>query len=141
MSTLGPDRFGAIAVAVGLASGVLLTVLLSLVPGGGLVAVGWGLTGWAITAWIGVVGGVWLVARHGEPGPAFLIAMGTCMLSRLLLAVVGAVLAATLGGAGAVYPYVAELAAGFLPVQILETGWFMRRAAVQQTWNESLESS
>ena len=34
---------------------------------------------------LGVAGGTWLVTRHGMPGSPFLVALATCMLSRLIL--------------------------------------------------------
>ncbi|HKQ62325.1 MAG TPA: hypothetical protein VJS92_13620, partial [Candidatus Polarisedimenticolaceae bacterium] len=90
--------------------------------------VGWSLLGWASTGFTGVAGGAWMAARHGTQGAGFMVAMGTSMLARLLLAAAGAFTAAT-QGAQAAGAYAAGLAAGYLPLQVFEARWFLKRAA------------
>jgi hypothetical protein len=91
----------------------------------GPVAIGWGLLGWSVMVLVGAFGGAWVVARHGAPGAGFLVAMGTCMLARLFGAAAGA-LVAGMQGTGAVWPYLAGLGVGYIPLQFFEIGWFMR---------------
>ena len=86
----------------------------------------WSLLGWAIMAVTGVGGGAWVVRRHGDPGPGFLLALGTCMLARLIASALGAATAAVYG-MEAVWPYLAGLVATFLPLQIFEMSWFLRQ--------------
>jgi hypothetical protein len=93
----------------------------------GRAAVGWGLLGWSIMALIGVAGGTWQAKLHGSQGTGFLVALGTCILARLVGAAAGAAAAATLG-MGAVWPYLAGLGAGYVPLQLFEVGWFLRQS-------------
>lgn len=122
MRSSGALRFaasgGAVAVAAGLA-------LLPLVLSRGDAAVRWGVTGWAIMVLTGMVGGVWMARTHGRQGAGFLVALGTCMLARLFGSVGGALAAAT-RGTEAVWPYLAGLCAGYVPLQLFEIGWFLR---------------
>ena len=74
---------------------------------------------------VGVAGGAWLATQHGSPGTGFLVAMGTCMLARLFGSAAGAIAAGT-HGMGALWPYLAGLGFGFVPLQLFEIGWFMR---------------
>jgi hypothetical protein len=111
---------GAIAIAAGLA-------LLPLGLQRGPTALFWGGIGWAIMALTGVAGGTWLVRAHGRQGSGFLVALGTCMLARLFASVAGALTAAS-SGMDAVWPYIAGLGAGYVPLQLFEVGWFLRVA-------------
>ena len=124
MKGTGALRFvilsGAIAAAVGLA-------LLFLVPDRGPGDLFWGSLGWAIMATSGVAGGGWMVRRHGSAGSGFLVALGTCMLARLFASVAGA-LAAASSGNHAVWAFLAGLCAGYVPLQVFEVGWFIRKS-------------
>ncbi|HXV74993.1 MAG TPA: hypothetical protein VD788_01640 [Candidatus Polarisedimenticolaceae bacterium] len=117
----GRYALGSLTTAVSAAIGMLLVVGLD--PR----ALGWALAGWAWMTLVGVGGGAWIAARHGDPGPGFLKALGTCILSRLAGAAGGAALAAS-HGADAVWPYLAGLGTGFVPLQVFEIGWFLRRS-------------
>lgn len=86
----------------------------------------WSLLGWVVMASIGVVGGVWTVRMHGRPGAGFVVAIGSCMLARLFASALGAWGAAR-HGMPAVWPYLTGLTAGYLPLQLFELGWFVRR--------------
>jgi len=68
--------------------------------------------------------------KHGGEGAGFLVALGTCMLARLFASVAGAA-GAALSGMDAVWPYVVGLTAGYLPLQMFELYWFIRRARLQ----------
>lgn len=89
----------------------------------------WLFCGWVVMAVLGFAGGCWMTAVHGRVGADFLVALGTCMLTRLAVAAVGAVLAAR-AGMSAVWPYLAGLGLGFFSMQVLEVGWFLRRAKI-----------
>jgi hypothetical protein len=84
-----------------------------------------GLIGWMLTAAAGVGGGAWAVSKHGTPGSGFLVALGVCMLARLILFVAGPLAAAPLG-MKAVWACVAGLFAGYLPAQATEVIWFAK---------------
>src|SRR5262245_51932028 len=104
----------------------LALVALVLAAARGLVAlVPWAVVGWLVPASVGIGGGAVLAARHGSAGPGFLIALVVCILSRLALAVGGA-LAATTGGGVAVRAFLIGLVVGFLPLQVFEVAWFYR---------------
>jgi hypothetical protein len=108
-----------------------LIVALALVPlalSRGDVVVRWGLIGWLVTAAAGVGGGAWLISKHGTPGPGFLVALGVCMLARLILFVAGPLAASPLG-TEAVWACVIGLFAGYLPAQATEVIWFARATA------------
>jgi hypothetical protein len=124
LRSAGPLRFtiygGTILVASGLA-------LLPWAVSRGPTALRWGALGWSITALIGLAGGAWMARTHGKPGAGFLVALGTCMLARLFASVAGALVAAT-RGLDAIWPYVAGLGAGYVPLQLFELGWFLRRS-------------
>ena len=104
---------------------IALVALLLAVRPLGHAALGWGLLGWSIMALIGVVGGSWQVKLHGSLGTGFIVALGTCILARLAAGAAGAAGAATFG-MGAVWPYLAGLGAGYVPLQLFEVGWFLR---------------
>jgi hypothetical protein len=107
-------------------SGLIVALLLMpLALGRGELAVQWGLLGWLLTTVAGVGGGVWVVAQHGGSGVGFLLALGVCMLTRLILFVAGPFAAASLG-AEAVWACVVGLFAGYLPAQATELIWFAR---------------
>jgi hypothetical protein len=84
-----------------------------------------GLVGWCLTALAGVAGGLWVVSRHGTPGAAFLVALGVCMMSRLVLFVAGPLVAAPLG-VDAVLACIVGLFAGYIPTQTVEVIWIAR---------------
>jgi len=114
---------GAIVVAAGLA--VLPSALAR-----GPETLRWGILGWSIMAVTGVAGGAWMDRKHGLQGAGFLVALGTCMLARLFAAVAGAA-GAAMNGMDAVWPYLVGLGVGYVPLQLFETGWFIRRARVR----------
>ena len=89
----------------------------------------WLFSGWVIMALFGLVGGLWMTTVHGRDGADFLVALGTCMLARLAVAASGAFFAAR-AGMEAVWPYLAGLAVGFISMQVLEVGWFLRKAKI-----------
>lgn len=90
----------------------------------------WLFGGWSAMALLGLAGGYWMTVVHGRAGADFLVALGTCMLARLVVAAVGAFIAAG-AGMSAVWPYLAGLAVGFVSMQLLEVGWFLRRARIE----------
>jgi hypothetical protein len=116
-------RYAVWSGSIATASGLLLFAVAS---ARGVDAARWSLLGWLVMALTGVLGGSWLTAAHGRPGSRFIVALGTCMLARLFGSAAGAV-AAVLAGGGAVWPYVAGLGVAFLPLQVFEVGWFLRR--------------
>jgi hypothetical protein len=123
----GALRFAILGGAIVLASGfALLPQALSR----GDDTLRWGALGWSIMAVTGLAGGVWMLRKHGGKGAGFLVALGTCMLARLFASVAGAA-GAAMGGMEAVWPYVVGLAAGYLPLQLFELYWFIRRARLQ----------
>jgi len=96
-------------------------------PRGGLVLVA-GLAGWLATALAGVAGGLWVVTAHGTRGAGFLVAVGVCMMSRLVLFVAGPFAAASLGVEAAL-GCVVGLFAGYIPTQTVEVIWIARGKA------------
>jgi hypothetical protein len=107
-------------------SGLIVALLLTpLALGRGTLAVQWGLVGWFLTTLAGVGGGAWVVSQHGRSGVGFVLALGVCMLSRLILFVAGPFAAAPLG-TEAVWACVVGLFAGYLPAQATEVIWFAR---------------
>jgi hypothetical protein len=116
-------RYAAWSGSIAIAAALLLFAVASTE---GVVAARWSLLGWLVMALTGVLGGSWLAAAHGRPGSRFIVALGTCMLARLFGSAAGAV-AAALSGGGAVWPYLAGLGVTFLPLQVFEVGWFLRK--------------
>jgi len=111
------------------ASGLIVALLLvPLALGQGEMAVQWGLLGWLLTMLAGVGGGAWAVSQHGRSGVGFLLALGVCMLARLIIFVAGPFVAAPLG-TEAVWACVVGLFAGYLPAQATEMIWFARSTA------------
>ncbi len=110
---------GAVALAAALP-------LIAFAAAEGWAAARWSLLGWAIMALIGVGGGAWCVRRHGDPGAGFMLALGTCMLARLIASALGAAMAAG-HGMEAVWPYLAGLVVTYLPLQIFEMSWFLHQ--------------
>jgi hypothetical protein len=108
---------------VALAAGAVLTVVAGRF---GSLAVGYGLAGWLAMALVGTAAGAWAVARHGKPGPGFIVAVGTGMLARVVLAAIGAGVTVA-RGEGGIYAYFAGVGAGYVPVQMYEMGWFLRQ--------------
>jgi len=88
---------------------------------------GWALLGWSLMALVGVAGGYALEATHGRPGAGFLGALSACILTRMFGAAAGA-LVASLWGDQAIWAFLAGLGVAFVPLQLLEIGWFMRKA-------------
>ncbi len=123
MTPLGPARF---AVFGSVVSAVVGTMLAGLSTLHSVSAVRWGLTGWFLMALVGVAGGAWTVSVHGDPRPGFLAAVGTCMLLRLVFAAAGA-LAASTANTEALYAFLIGLGAGYVPLQVFEMSWFLRR--------------
>ncbi|MDH3626543.1 MAG: hypothetical protein OEV00_13350 [Acidobacteriota bacterium] len=74
---------------------------------------------------IGVVGGTFTARCLGRPGSAFIVAVGSCILTRLATALVGAVAMRIWGGSG-LQPYLIGLAVMFAAMQIFEIVWFYR---------------
>jgi hypothetical protein len=127
---LGPRRFlirGAGLAA--LAGGLLAGAIGSAYPERLAAGLAWGLVGWGSMAVVGLSGGAWTVARHGSPAAGFLLAAGTCMLARLILLAAGA-FAAKPQGMEAVYAYLIGFGAAYLPIQVFEMRWFLRRNRV-----------
>jgi len=100
-------------------------ILAALAAMRGISAPGWSLAGWGLMAATGVAGGVWIVSRHGDPGPGFLVAVGTCMLARLFA---GAALtvAAAAAGMSAVWAFLTAATATYVVLQLFEVSWFLR---------------
>jgi hypothetical protein len=86
---------------------------------------GWLALGWALMSLGHVAGGCWMAARHGRPGSGFLVALGTSMIGRFVMAIAGGV-ATWFAGEAAAVAYVAGLGLGFVPLQTLESVWFLR---------------
>jgi hypothetical protein len=103
-----------------------------LLPGSLVARIGWLALGWALMAVGHVAGGAWMVARHGSAGSAFLVAMGSSMFLRFTLAVAGAV-AAWFAGESAAFAYVAGLGLGFVPLQVLDSVWFLKAVRARAT--------
>ena len=122
-TAFGPFAFALVALTL---AGIAAGVLSALVTPRDAVALRWALIGWGLMAAVGVVGGVGLVRSHGRPAHGFFVAIGASMLARLGVAALGAWGAAR-AGESAVLPYLAGLAAGYLPLQILEVGWILGR--------------
>jgi hypothetical protein len=111
---------GAAAVAAASAVALSLAVLGPLAGQGRWAAMGWG--GMVV---IGVAGGAWLAARHGQRGSGFLVAFGAGMLTRLVVIGIGSWFAALTGGA-ALGAFLVGLGLGFAPLLIYEVVWFYR---------------
>jgi hypothetical protein len=87
----------------------------------------WAYVGFLAMAVPGLLVGTWLTRVHGRPGSRFALALGAGFAARLVLAAIAASLAAKAGdGAGAAL--VLGLAAGFVPLFVFETVWFLRSA-------------
>ena len=93
----------------------------------GELAVEGGLVGWLIPTLTGVIGGSWVISRHGSVGTGFIAAVVGCILARLFLAAVGAMAVA---GAGAVaaWAYLTGLGVAFVAQQTTEVVWILRAA-------------
>ena len=119
----GPFQFA--LVALGLAT-LVAGAMLVLVGPSDPVAVRWAITGWGLMTVIGVLSGAGLVRFHGQAAHGFFVVIGAALLVRLVSSAVGAWGAAT-AGERAIGPYLTGLAAGYLPLQLLELGFFLRR--------------
>ncbi len=125
-TTFGPRAFGLASAALALASALAVVAALASRGSG---ALRWGLIGWGVMAAVGMLGGLGLVRSHGRPAAAFLAALVGSTLARLA----GAVLfgwAAARAGEAMIGPYLTGLLAGYLPLQLLEVGWLMRRTPI-----------
>lgn len=123
MSDLGPVPYARWCALMCLAVAVALSPLVAVF---GVGPMAWALLGFWMMSVVGIAGGAWLVATHGSPGAGFSIAVATCILARLVLAGAGAA-AAAMRGMEAVWAYLAGLGVGFLPIQVFEMNWFLRR--------------
>jgi len=132
MTRWGTGRFAVWAAGLALAAGLAIAILGG---GRGATAAGWAVAGWLPMAVIGVAGGMWLNHKHGKPGAGFLIALGTCMLARLIVAA-GGVIVALSRQPDLFWPYLAGLGAGYLPLQVFESVWFARRARDERSSTE-----
>jgi len=122
-TAFGPFGFGLAAL---LLAALAALVLLTLMPPRDALGLRWAGIGWGLMTVVGVVGGIALVRCHGRPAHGFFVAAGASMLTRLGTAALGAWGAAR-AGESAIGPYLAGLAAGYLPLQILEVGWLLGR--------------
>ncbi len=86
----------------------------------------WAALGWAAAAVPGMVFGTWLARRHGTPGTGFVVAMGTGILVRFVT-VLGSLAFVLNRGGGLQRPWLAGLVAGYVPLQLFELAWFVRR--------------
>lgn len=120
-----PVRFAASAATAALA-GVAVASAIAFATGADGLAWGWLIPGWCAAAVPAIVGGVVLVRRHGASGHGFVKALLAGVIVRMIVAVVVGFVAVRVGGDAAIVPYVAGLAAGLLPVQIVEVAWFHR---------------
>jgi len=125
-TAFGPRSFAFASAALALLGGLAVVTLLSWAGPG---ATRWGLIGWGLMTAVGIGSGVGLVRAHGRPASAFLLAVVGSVLARLAGAALGGWAAARAGEA-MVWPYLTGLAAGYLPLQILEVGWIARRAGI-----------
>jgi hypothetical protein len=89
----------------------------------------WAAGGAAAMAALGLAFGAWLVALHGRPSSEFLVALVAGMFARAVAALAGSAVALVAGGQAAAWAFISGLAAGWVPLQVFETVWFMRRAA------------
>lgn len=119
-------RFLRTAVALGLGVGAVVLLLAWVAGGAGL---GWAFLGWGSAAAIGVSAGAWLVARHGDPGWGFVVALLAGMLARLLAFCIGGALAARSGGEP-LWGFVGGFSASFVALQVWE-GLFLHRAGLR----------
>ena len=99
------------------------------------VAAGWAATGFLAMAVPGVAGGAWLAGEHGRPGARFLVALAAGFATRLIAAAVAAFFASRAGD-GAALALLSGLAAGFVPVMLFETAWFVRARGVRPVGTE-----
>lgn len=85
----------------------------------------WLLAGALPMALIGVVGGGLVARQFGRPGSAFIVAVGSCILIRLLTALFG-MLAVKIWGSEGLLPYLVGMALMFAAMQLFEIVWFYR---------------
>ncbi len=111
----------AASVVTALGAVVVVPWASSLGPG----AVGWAASAWAAMAIVGIAAGAWLVNEYGRAGSGFVVAMGTGILLRSMVAL-GWVAWSLRAGGGAHRPCLAGLAAAYVPLQVLEVAWFHR---------------
>jgi len=104
-------RFARSAAALALVAGLATCGGLVLLRGAGL-------------AWC-VAGGSWMAAGHGRAGATFVLALGVCILARLVALTVG-VLLVMRRDPEAFWPFVVGFAAGYGPIQVFESIWFAR---------------
>ena len=123
MKGFSPGRYALWSAVVAVSAGLVLIALTGIDRG---LDLRWSVFGWSIMTLAAVGGGTWAVSQHGNPGPGFLAALGACMLARLIAGAVGAAAAAA-HGVAAVWAYLAGLGVTYVPLQVFETGWFVRR--------------
>jgi len=123
LSRSDTGRFTVVCTLIALGSGA--AVLAYALPRGEEV-VRWSGLGWLIMAVIGVAAGIWMVRVHGRPGSGFMAALVTGMLARMLVAAAVALVAAQ-QGIEIVWAYLVGLFTGYLPLQVFELTWFLRK--------------
>lgn len=112
-------RFALSSSAVALAAGVAAVPLVA--PP----TAGWAAFGWAVAAATGLVGGIALALRHGDPGHGFIAAVGGGLALRMLgFAAVVALAVRT--GREALVAGLIGFGAAFVAVQLFEMIWFYR---------------
>lgn len=122
MSSRSPRAYALRAGLVALLSGACAAAGITLA---GVSGMAWTLAAWAAVSLIGIAGGVALARWHGTQGAGFVVAMGTAMILRSIVALALLVGALRAGG-GAYVPCLAGLLAGFVPQQVFEIVWFGR---------------
>jgi len=88
---------------------------------------GWGVLGWGAAVAPGLTFGTWLARRHGTPGTGFVAALGAGILVRFVT-VLGSLAWVLAEGAGAQRIWLAGVLAGYVPLQLFEVAWFVRRS-------------
>jgi len=115
-------RYAWRAAVIAIASGALACVLLAPLD---FARARFLLASWGALSAIGIAGGAALARWHGSPGPGFVVALGSAMILRSIVAL-GLLVGALRAGGGAYVPCLAGLIAGFVPQQVFEIVWFGR---------------
>lgn len=128
MDRRGAAAFVAWGIGAELPAAALLAALApALWPG----RVAWAIAGWAAMTALGLAAGAWLTTLHGRASRTFVVALLSGMLARLVMALGGFGFALVGVGRGAAWAWIVGLAAGYVPLQLFETVWFIRRATPQ----------
>lgn len=106
-----------------LTSGLVATLGASLLGEG---KVSWTLLGFGAAVVPGLGAGMILARRHGQPGPGFLVALGTGILARFVV-VLASLAWALRAGDGAYRPWLLGVALGYVPMELFEIVWFHRQ--------------